>query len=184
MASLISLEEAQLAFEQRASLGGYALVKEWLRVDPGDFDAEVSRLFNVAWQRVEARIGHRYAPRAFTAIVRADRSNELISLPITPTTIATVEKFDPDTGLYAVQSALKAGPEPSSYVLPDSAAWRLTGTAGPTPAQLAPFSIVQAVFLIVAYMFENRGDVGHDFKGEGYFVGSGAADLLRHYVRH
>lgn len=180
MASLIDVTEAQLFYNDRLPI---IQPDQWLRLDPGQDIETVHMLVISAWERIEARIPNRFAPRDFTVIIRTDEDDELVYLPLTPVTVATAELFDPDTGTYTAQSVPKAGPEPGSVYLSDCGIWRLSGMSGPAVAVDAPRSVHHAVLRLVAYAFENRGDVGHDFDMEGAFIGSGAADLIRAYVR-
>lgn len=136
MAALIDLDEAEVAFADRLTSLPY---EEWLRVLPGQETATVETIVRTAWNRVEARIPNRFAPRSFTAIVRADFDGELYRLPLTPITVTTVELFDDEAGAYIEQAALR----------------------------------------LASYAFECRGEYD-DHRG---FHDSGAADLLRQYVR-
>lgn len=177
MAALIDLTEGAVDVNDRQPTLDVA--RDWLRLDQGHEISTVAASISAAWERVEARIPNRYAPRSFTAIIRADLEGELYQLPLTPVTVAEVELFDADNGLYVAQTALKAGPLPGSFYLPSAGVWRLTGTAGPVTVTAAPSGIEQAVLRLVTYAFERRGDFD-DHRG---FHDSGAADLLRQYVR-
>lgn len=125
----------------------------------------------------------RYIERPITAIVRTDYANELIELPISPVTIATAEVFDADTGVYSAGTFIN-GPTVNSLILPTTDIWRLVGVAGPNPFEQPPEAIKHAFRLIVSYLYDNRGDVSDEYNHtNGFFIGTGARDLLRGYVR-
>jgi hypothetical protein len=153
---------------------------DFIDLEPGQDSVELEAMLDAAWGRIEARIAYRYTRRSLTVILRTDCSNEMVELPLRPVTIATAEIFQ--SSEYSPGSFLP-GPTLSSVILPTAGTWRLTGTAGPSPAVQPPAAIKQAVKLLVAWQFENRGDIAHDFRSQGAFIGTGAADLIRPYVR-
>ncbi len=151
------------------------------------------------WQRVEPYICWRWSARAVIWIVEGsgDTGDEWHP-PLTPTTISTVESWNPATGTW---SAITLLPSPlGGYQLIDFGPYRFTGTVGVDGAAV-PFGVQEAVKRLDAYLAQKFGKPGVSMESINLggdlqqtirrsptaiaeaMQNSGAADLLRNYRR-
>ena len=150
-------------------------------------------LNDVAWQRVEAWIAHRFASRTVTWIVEGPGE---WSPPLTPAAITTVEVWcSADIWETATLTASPLG----GYYLRASGPYRFTATVGDDDADV-PATVWEAVKRLSAYLTAKTGKAGarsENIQAGSITIGyardpawmahamanSGAADLLRAY-RH
>lgn len=148
---------------------------------------------DVAWQRIESYIAHRFTPRAVEWVVDGPG---LWHPPLKPATISTVEVWSRAGEWETVE--LSASPY-GGYVLPCSGPYRFTATVGGgSPAPTIPAAVWEAIKRLAAYMSAKPGTPGMSSeriqagsisvqrsRSESWMASalqnSGAADLLRAY---
>jgi hypothetical protein len=150
-------------------------------------------LNDVAWQRIEPYIAHRYTPRTVEWIVEGPG---LWHPTLKPAAISTVEVWS-RAGEW---ETAELTPSPyGGYCLPYTGPWRFTATVGGgSPAPTVPAAVWEAVKRLAAYLNAKPGTPGA--RSESISAGSidisrtrsaswmaqalansGAADLLRNY---
>jgi hypothetical protein len=147
-------------------------------------------LNDIAWQRVEEWIAHRFTARGVTWIVEGPGE---WTPPLTPATITTIEIWTGGAWEVITPDASPLG----GYWLPGCGPYRFTGTVG---GGLIPANVWEAVKRLAAYLNAQPGKPGA--RSESVTAGSvsvsssrsaswmaqamqnsGAADLLRSYRR-
>jgi hypothetical protein len=150
-------------------------------------------LNDVAWQRIEPYIAHRYTPRTVEWIVEGCGE---WTPPLKPAAISTVEVWS-RAGEWET-AVLPASPL-GGYWLQSTGPWRFTATVGGgSPAPAVPAAVWEAVKRLAAYLTAKPGTPGARSerieagsisiarsRSESWMASalqnSGAADLLRPY---
>lgn len=141
-------------------------VKEHLRVDTNDFDAEIQSLIDEGTKYIEDSTGHKLITQTWT--YKLDQFSDVIKIPFYPlSSVSSITYLDDNnasqtlsTGYYVVDSSSKPGRITQAYnqsyptTYPTTNAVTITFVCGFGDALDTPERFKRAIKLYIQYMFD------------------------------
>lgn len=129
--------------------------KAWANVDHADDDALITSMITGARQDIENATNLFLVPKVVVVFVESTNENGIIRLPYGVASDVVVKEVESDETLSDLATGEDYYTRANQYVLPAS-----TGTfqIGYTAGATVPAALIEAVKMLVAYRYNNRGD--------------------------